>query len=179
MSSSRLSRFVSVAFSVSLRSLSKQVLSLALPAILLASFHSELQAQTNEWRWVTGSSTDPANGSYEPGVLGSQGVGAAANTPGSAVSPVSWTDANGNLWLFGGVNGAHTELWKIAHRQANGPGLREATRALSRHMAPWVLRHPRMFQVPASVALDGAIRTGICGCLADLGMLIRAAASPS
>lgn len=50
--------------------------------------------------WVSGSSTTDANGVY-----GTQGVAAAANVPGSRDGGATWTDANGNLWLFGGFQG--------------------------------------------------------------------------
>jgi len=64
-------------------------------------------AQTNEWRWMSGSSTlslqDYDGWYYAPGVYGTQGVYAAGNVPGAREYPVSWTDAAGNLWLFGGA----------------------------------------------------------------------------
>ena len=36
------------------------------------------------------------------GTYGSLGMPAAGNTPGSRIGAASWTDHNGNLWLFGG-----------------------------------------------------------------------------
>jgi hypothetical protein len=36
------------------------------------------------------------------GVHGTLGIAAATNTPGAHVPAVTWTDAAGNLWLFGG-----------------------------------------------------------------------------
>lgn len=51
----------------------------------------------NQWTWMGGSSTGGASGTY--GVLG---VPAAANIAGARVGAVTWTDAKGNLWLFGG-----------------------------------------------------------------------------
>lgn len=50
--------------------------------------------------WISGSNTTGASGVY-----GSQGVAAAANVPGSRDGGATWTDANGNLWLFGGFAG--------------------------------------------------------------------------
>ena len=53
----------------------------------------------NEWTWMGGSKTIPTTG----GVYGTLGTPAAANIPGTRVSASAWTDANGNLWLFGGL----------------------------------------------------------------------------
>jgi N-acetylneuraminic acid mutarotase len=52
---------------------------------------------TNAWTWVSGSSTWGASGTY-----GTQGQPSTENTPGARYGCVGWTDANGNLWLFGG-----------------------------------------------------------------------------
>lgn len=49
------------------------------------------------WTWAGGSTA-----SYAAAVYGNQGVAAAANTPGSRAAQATWTDASGNLWLFGG-----------------------------------------------------------------------------
>ena len=46
---------------------------------------------------MAGSST--AN---QPAVYGMQGVASAGNTPGARGGGFSWTDKNGNLWLYGG-----------------------------------------------------------------------------
>ena len=51
----------------------------------------------NEWTWWNGS--DSIN---QSGVYGTLGVAASSNTPGARVSPATWKDASGNLWLFGG-----------------------------------------------------------------------------
>lgn len=51
-----------------------------------------------EWIWVSGSSSNPT----PQGVYGTQGVAAATNVPGGRFQPVGWTDASGDLWLFGG-----------------------------------------------------------------------------
>ena len=53
---------------------------------------------TNSWTWVKGDSTVNNYGVY--GILG---TAAAANKPGARKSAVSWMDASGNLWLFGGT----------------------------------------------------------------------------
>ncbi len=54
----------------------------------------------NEWTWVGGGS--PANG-FGYGVYGTPGTPAAANFPGNRGGASTWTDAKGNLWLFGGI----------------------------------------------------------------------------
>jgi hypothetical protein len=52
--------------------------------------------QTNEWTWMNGTKTP------DPSVYGTLGTPAAKNMPGNRSAAVSWTDNNGNLWLFGG-----------------------------------------------------------------------------
>jgi hypothetical protein len=73
----------------------------------------------NEWAWQTGATTVNAMGSY--GTLGSSGMG---HTPGARQQPVSWTDASGNFWLFGGntwqAQGSYAlmnDLWKYSGGQ--------------------------------------------------------------
>ena len=51
----------------------------------------------NEWTYVRGSTT--AN---PTGVYGTQGLPEANNSPPPRSQAVGWTDANGNLWMFGG-----------------------------------------------------------------------------
>jgi hypothetical protein len=66
---------------------------------------------TGEWTWMGGSNTV-----NQPGVYGTLGVPAAGNVPGAKDSAVSWTDATGNFWLFGGngPGGDSNDLWKYA-----------------------------------------------------------------
>jgi len=66
------------------------------------------------WTWVGG-----ANVAGAAGVYGSLGVAAAANMPGARQGAVSWTDASGTFWLFGGyqtlsggASGVYNDLWK-------------------------------------------------------------------
>ena len=49
------------------------------------------------WTWVSGSNAAGATGVY-----GTEGTPAAGNVPGAREGAVSWTDASGDLWLFGG-----------------------------------------------------------------------------
>ena len=85
------------------------LLVLAGPACTIAS------AQTNEWTWMGGSVTAGTFGTY-----GTLGTPAAANIPGGRQQPVTWTDDQGNLWLFGGAgfdsvgNSAYlNDLWEF------------------------------------------------------------------
>jgi hypothetical protein len=69
-----------------------------------------------QWVWRAGS-----NMSNQVGVYGTQGVEAAANSPGSRHSGTTWTDGDGNLWLFGGYGVGSTaaganalnDLWRF------------------------------------------------------------------
>ena len=71
---------------------------------------------TNQWTWVSGSDTPNQAGVYvnkgQPGM------------PGARSMAVTWTDNQGNLWLFGGVmynagmSGNFNDLWKFS--PANG-----------------------------------------------------------
>ncbi|MDX6464503.1 MAG: hypothetical protein QOE55_8200, partial [Acidobacteriaceae bacterium] len=80
---------------------------------------------TNQWTWMGGSSTVPVTGCYGcilgqlpmPGTLG---VTAQGNTPGGLWDAATWSDKNGNLWLFGGWGytpngypGFPNDLWEF------------------------------------------------------------------
>ena len=62
----------------------------------------------NEWAWMGGSGTGNCyasgtdSGCTPQGVYGNLGKPAAGNTPGGRTGEVTWTDRNGNLWLYGG-----------------------------------------------------------------------------
>jgi hypothetical protein len=68
-----------------------------------------------QWTWVSGASTINQAGTY-----GTQGTASSSNVPGARDWSISWIDASGNLWLFGGwgydstgVQGELNDLWKI------------------------------------------------------------------
>jgi hypothetical protein len=71
---------------------------------------------SNEWTWVSGSDT-----LYQAGAYGTKGVAAPSNVPGARNVAVSWIDADGVLWLFGGSGydsvgyyaGGLNDLWKF------------------------------------------------------------------
>jgi len=70
-------------------------------------------AATGRWTWMRGSTLAEDGGTY-----GTQGVPAAANSPGARDSACQWTDSLGRLWLFGGYGidgnsnwGQWNDLW--------------------------------------------------------------------
>jgi gliding motility-associated-like protein len=75
----------------------------------------KFEPTTNMWTWMKGPNTGA-----QPGIYGVQGVPSPANYPGSrAWGVMSWTDAVGNLWIYGGYGydafgalGALADLWK-------------------------------------------------------------------
>jgi len=81
----------------------------------------EFNPATTEWTWVNGSYTGNSYGDFsETGIYGTQGVASPNNVPPPRDSAVSWTDSNGNLWLFGGegftsgsTNGMFNDLWEF------------------------------------------------------------------
>jgi hypothetical protein len=65
---------------------------------------------TNQWTWMSGSST-----TNRPGIYNTQGVFNPDNFPGGRFeTDAAWTDNFGNLWLYGGENGTncYSDLWK-------------------------------------------------------------------
>jgi N-acetylneuraminic acid mutarotase len=66
----------------------------------------EFNPSSKEWTWVRGSNLFPGNGNVSlqiiRGVYGTLGTAAAGNVPGGRYESVSWIDASGDLWLFGG-----------------------------------------------------------------------------
>src|ERR1700722_10281035 len=73
--------------------------------------------RSGEWTWVGGLSTGSPGGTY-----GSLGVPAVTIFPGGRYLAATWTDASGNLWLFGGdgvdsagQGGPLNDLWKYSN----------------------------------------------------------------
>jgi len=67
-----------------------------------------------EFTWIGGSNST----SSQYGVYGTKGVSASTNMPGSRYGAASWTDRNGDFWVFGGHGyasgglGDLNDLWK-------------------------------------------------------------------
>jgi N-acetylneuraminic acid mutarotase len=57
----------------------------------------EYTPSTGMWTWQGGPVLGNQSGQY-----GTQGVASPSNLPGGRVGAAQWTDANGNVWLFGG-----------------------------------------------------------------------------
>ncbi len=62
---------------------------------------------TKQWTWISGS-----NGGKSVGKYGTRGIASVANTPGARSSASSFTDKQGNLWVFGGYG------WDANNKQA-------------------------------------------------------------
>ena len=68
---------------------------------------------TKRWVWISG-----ANASNQYGIYGTQGTTNVTNMPGSREKGKTWTDNQGNSWLFGGYGygasniGNLNDLWK-------------------------------------------------------------------
>ncbi|MCE3269513.1 MAG: hypothetical protein K0R49_1767, partial [Burkholderiales bacterium] len=68
-----------------------------------------------EWKWMGGAFRSDMVSNY-----GERGLESATNMPGSRRYGASWTDQNGDLWMFGGenTNGAdlvyHNDLWRYS-----------------------------------------------------------------
>lgn len=100
---------------------------------ILGGLNDMWKYSSGQWTWITGSNTSPGpavpggagfstlyGNIGAPGVYGTMGVSAAANTPGARNGAAHWTDAHGNLWLFSGygVDGSDNwaslnDLWKF------------------------------------------------------------------
>jgi N-acetylneuraminic acid mutarotase len=76
----------------------------------------------SQWTWVSGT----YSGSHR-GVYGALGTAAAGNVPGGRGNAMTWTDSNGNFWVFGGVGFDSSpnksgdlplnDLWKFGNGQ--------------------------------------------------------------
>jgi len=72
----------------------------------------EFDTATNQWAWMGGQKSVD-----QKGVYGTLGTAAATNLPGGRSDSMTWKDANGKIWLFGGYGygtskaGCHNDLW--------------------------------------------------------------------
>jgi Kelch motif/Galactose oxidase, central domain len=74
----------------------------------------EYDPSSGQWTWMGGSSTFGSNcflydiggpnerNCAQPGVYGTMGTPSSTNIPRGRTGATTWTDQNGNLWLFGG-----------------------------------------------------------------------------
>jgi len=60
------------------------------------------------WTWVSGADIVEQKGFY-----GTKGLANVSNVPGARYKSVSWIDAKGNLWLFGGYGYASADNWNL------------------------------------------------------------------
>jgi len=87
----------------------------------------EFSPSTLQWTWMGGSNVFPTcpstNSCGSSGVYGTLGTPAPGNIPPGRAGAVTWTDASGNLWLFGGRiyvvylngwTGYENDLWKYS-----------------------------------------------------------------
>jgi hypothetical protein len=81
-----------------------------------------LNPSTGEWAWERGNNAAVAGivASAFAGVYGTLGTASAANTPGGRQGAVTWADAAGHLWMFGGYGldsanqaGYLNDLWEF------------------------------------------------------------------
>jgi N-acetylneuraminic acid mutarotase len=84
----------------------------------------EFNPSNLNWTWAAGyADVDSLNGQRtyaQAGIYDTLGVPDPGNTPGGRYSATTWTDAQGNLWLFGGVGndsvgggGPLNDLWEF------------------------------------------------------------------
>ena len=69
----------------------------------------EYNPSTNEWVWMSGTSSTTSYVPDQPGVYGDLQTFAPGNVPGSRTRAFGWTDRKGNLWMFGGVGADSTD----------------------------------------------------------------------
>jgi hypothetical protein len=78
----------------------------------------EYSPSSNQWAWMSGS-----NQTDQVGIYGTEGIPSSSNVPSGRFNAVSWTDSNGNLWLFGGygasqnAGGTLNDLWEYSGGQ--------------------------------------------------------------
>lgn len=83
----------------------------------------EFDPSIHEWAWIGGGDVLPCKTLEWCGIPGIYGIlekSSAKNAPGGRSSAASWTDSNGNLWLFGGTGadssggqGTLNDLWEF------------------------------------------------------------------
>lgn len=83
----------------------------------------QYNVNTNQWTWMGGS-----NQASLSGVFGTLGVPSATNMPGGKEFPASWSDQQGNFYLFGGrAQGYFNDLWRYSPLNSTWTWLKGAT----------------------------------------------------
>src|SRR6185312_6099299 len=92
----------------------RRIAAVLFAAAFAATFTLPTNAQTNEWTWMGGTKTW-----QQVGTFGTLGVPSADHFPSNRHGAVSWTDLQGNLWMFGGDGsdasgkpGSLNDLWE-------------------------------------------------------------------
>jgi hypothetical protein len=84
----------------------------------------EFNITTKQWTWVSGGNLANQTGNYGAEATSNLSTGAAGNLPGSRWGAVGWSDANSNLWLYGGwgygssttdPTGFLDDIWEYQH----------------------------------------------------------------
>jgi hypothetical protein len=73
------------------------------------------ETEDREWGWMNGPGADYCGNESCYMHYGSLGIPAVGNLPGPRTNSSSWTESNGNLWLFGGGGALPmNDLWELA-----------------------------------------------------------------
>src|SRR5215218_9217085 len=71
-------------------------------------FNLPAKGQGGIWTWISGTNIFNSSGIY-----GIQGVPSVTNRPPSDYEHIEWKDKQGNLWIYGGTYGGHSDMWKF------------------------------------------------------------------
>ena len=114
---------------------------------IIALFTGTGYGQGGTWVWMRGDSAANNRGNY-----GAQGVAAASNNPPALYEAASWTDLQGNFWIFGGVDSfndgqEYSDLWKFdpvnnLWTWISGPGTPNMAGTFGVQGIPSVLNNP-------------------------------------
>ena len=95
----------------------------------------EFNITTKQWTWVSGNNLANQTGTYGAEAISNLSTGAATDMPGSRWGAVGWSDANSNLWFYGGwgygttttdPTGFLNDIWEYQHSSGSGSGGRES-----------------------------------------------------
>jgi N-acetylneuraminic acid mutarotase len=130
---------------------------------------------TNNWTWMKGDSIpNPAN------VYGTLGVTSPTNKPGNRSGTNQWRDANGNLWLFGGIDWGGTgpyrsDLWKLSKDAITWIGITSSNWTVDSNWSAGVVPGPNdEVIIPASTPYSPTVFDGTTAYCKDLLLLTGA-----